>query len=205
MPRTFGWHWIFRSRGSWHSHCRRGLLTDDVAASFSHFLMSPDDAQSTKRMIEGPPLVANISVPLPDQQRLRSPTKKATQQPFRYCESSSCQPMHQYSLSLPHQSSLPLPPEPSLPSPWRKAMKDCTRQRRTANDEALLFRICFCHRQSRLPQGCVCGVALQPWRAFLHAACNVLAADRPTPGCFTVVSFATLSPKAPDKTTRGST
>ena len=63
---------------------------------------------------------------------------------------------------------------------------------KTAN-ESLLFRPG--HRHSRLPQGCVCGVALQEWRAFLNAACNVLAADRPTPGCFSV-SFATLSPKA---------
>lgn len=88
-------------------HCRRGLLTDDVAASFSHFLMSPDDAPSTKRMIEGSPLVASISTPLPDQQRLCSPTKKAIQQPFRYCEYASCLPMHR--CSLLHQSSLASP------------------------------------------------------------------------------------------------
>ena len=113
---------------SWiHEYCRRGLLTDDVAASFSHFLMSPDNAQSTKRMIEGAPLVATISTPLPDQQRLCSPAKKTIQQPFRYCELSSPPPIMLPPILLPRSSLFP--PEPSLPSPWREG-GFCTRQKR---------------------------------------------------------------------------
>ena len=161
--------------------------------------MSPDDAASTKRMIEGPPLLASISVPLSDQQRLCSPSKKAVQQPFRYCEFSSRLPMHS-PVSLSYTKPLFPPPEPSLPSPWRK---DCTRQRRQ------MMRLCSsasatgtlaCHRATF-----VCGSPCE-WRAFLHAACNVLAADRPSdPWLFQCELRNTLSQSSPSKTTSRST
>jgi hypothetical protein len=88
-------------------HCRRGLLTDDVAASFLQFLMSPDDAADSRRsIIKRPPLVTSISAPLPEQ-RLCSPTKKAIQSPFQYCKSSSTN-ASMLLLSL-NTNALPLP------------------------------------------------------------------------------------------------
>ena len=127
--------WILAQR----EHCRRGLLTDDVAASFLQFLMSPDDAD-TKRSIKRPPLITSVSAPLLDQRAYSSPTKKSTQLPFQYCKS----PSTNASFFLP-STNAPMLSFP-LSHPCRPRGGGL-REAKTA-DEALLSRIS--HRQSRL-------------------------------------------------------
>jgi hypothetical protein len=158
-------------------HCRRGLLTDDVAASFLQFLMSPDDAADSRRSIKRPPLITSVSAPLLEQ-RLCSPTKKAIQSPFQYCKSPST---NASMLLAPQAPMLPFSPEPSLPTPWRR-IPDCVRRR-----QGRQMRLCFPASAtgtlgSHKAAFAWCGGGER--RAFLHAECNVLAAGRPTPGCF---------------------